>query len=80
MGLIDNAKTWLFGVAFKKAIMNGAKVAAGIIATLATKYGLEQYGVKIDSVALEAGLVVAFTAAIEFLRNYLKTKFNLNFL
>jgi hypothetical protein len=74
MGIIDNAKTFLVNVALKKAVQNGAKVAAAIVATYATKYGAEQYGIKIDNAALEAGMVVAFTAALEFLRNLVKQK------
>lgn len=80
MGLIDGAKQWLVGVALKKAVQNGAKVGAAIVATYATKLGAEQYGVKIDNVALEAGMITGFTALIEFARNFLKTKFNLGWL
>ena len=80
MGIMDSAKQWLVGVALKKAVANGAKVGAAMVATYATKLGAEQYGVKIDSIALESGMVVGFTALIEFVRNFLKTKFNVSWL
>lgn len=63
---------WLLSIAVKKVISRVVGVLIAYIAAL----NLQRFGITIDT----NQLTLALFAGIEFLRNYLKVKFNLKFL
>lgn len=73
LGLL-NIKKWLDTFALKfvtsKAVKHGATVLAGLLAGLATKYQLDQYGVSVDIPHLTEGLITLFGAGFGALLNW----------
>lgn len=73
MSILDPVKTWIFGIALKKAIMSAAK----LIVSYAAAKGIAFAGV-IGGISIDLSDVLIMTTAInsalKFLFNMLKTK------
>ena len=73
LGLL-NVKKWLETFVMKfvasKAVKHGATVLAGLVAGLATKHKLDQYGVSVDVPMFTEALITAFGAAAGALLNW----------
>jgi phage shock protein PspC (stress-responsive transcriptional regulator) len=69
-----NVKKWLETFVMKflasKAAKHGATALAGIVAGLATKYKLDQYGVTIDIPMFTESIMAAFGALAGMLLNW----------
>ena len=76
MGIIDNAKKWLFSIALKKGLLRVAQAAAAFVVGQASSPSVERalggagISVSVDPNALAAFLV----GASEVARNWLKVK------
>lgn len=77
MGLVDNVKNWIIGIAVKKALQNLVKVGVSFITSVGVVSLLNQYGINIEvnQTALEGGLTALIAGLLEMARNFIKIKF-----
>jgi hypothetical protein len=74
MGLMESAKNFLWKIALTKGVKRGIQVGmAYLMAKLAT-LPLDNYGVSVDPEKLQAELMVAISAVMAVLLNWLKQK------
>lgn len=74
MSIIDDAKTWLFKIAIKKAIVRIATVIVAYASAHGIKIIFNYNGYDIDTTNIDK-MTLALTGLYEIIRNYLKTKF-----
>lgn len=73
MGIIDNAKEWLWSIALKKGVVSAAKLLVSWAIAHGIKLCVVVSGVTID-LSSEVAMVVAINSGLTVLRNWLKIK------
>lgn len=71
---------WIAGIAIKKAVASAVKLGVSMVTAAAVVGPLEQMGVKIDPLQLQAGLTIAINSGLKILQNYLKVKYGIKWL
>jgi hypothetical protein len=77
---IDQIKGWMANVALKKVVRSVVGVAVAFLLSTKVAPILQQLGVTVNPVELEAGLTAVIAGGLEWLRTTLKAKFKLSWL
>jgi hypothetical protein len=73
-------KEWIAGIAIKKGIGSAVKLGVSMATSVVVAGYLEQIGIHVDKVQLEAGLTIAINSGLKILMNFLKVKYGFNLL
>jgi hypothetical protein len=77
---IEAVKTWIFGIALKKAAYFVVKIIVGFISGAKVAPVLSQLGVTVDPVTMTAGVATFVGAGLTIVQNWVKVKFGWNWL